>query len=98
MPTNWTGVYLGGTTGAGKGRSHYADPFPTPASGDYADLASALFGGQIGINYQTGSWVLGLEASGYWANIRGTNTCFGASRTRRLPASTAAARSTLLAL
>ncbi|UGX92584.1 outer membrane beta-barrel protein [Bradyrhizobium barranii subsp. barranii] len=78
MPTNWAGVYLGGTIGAGKGRSHYADPFPTPVSGDYADLGGAMFGGQIGINYQTGSWVLGLEASGYWANVQGTNTCFGA--------------------
>ncbi|WP_421612226.1 outer membrane protein, partial [Bradyrhizobium ottawaense] len=59
-------------------RSHYADPFPTPVSGDYADLGGAMLGGQIGINYQTGSWVLGLEASGYWANVQGTNTCFGA--------------------
>jgi opacity protein-like surface antigen len=74
---DWTGLYLGGQVGSGKGRSRYADPFPTPVSGDYADLGGAMVGGQVGLNYQTGSWVLGLEASGNWANIQGTNTCFG---------------------
>ena len=44
---------------------------------DYADIGGALAGGQIGVNYQTGQFVLGAEISGAWANIQGDNTCFG---------------------
>jgi opacity protein-like surface antigen len=76
--TDWTGLYVGGSIGSGLGRSRYADPFPRPASGDDADLGGALLGGKVGYNHQIGAWVGGLEASANWANIQGTNTCFGA--------------------
>jgi opacity protein-like surface antigen len=76
--TDWTGLYVGASIGSGLGRSRYADPFPQPASGDVADLGGALLGGKVGYSYQLGSWVAGLEASANWANIQGTNTCFGA--------------------
>ena len=39
------------------------------------DPSGALAGGQIGYNWQTGSWVYGLEADGDWANIRGSALC-----------------------
>jgi len=29
------------------------------------------------VNYQIGSWVLGLEGSGNWSMVRGTDTCAG---------------------
>jgi len=76
--TNWTGFYVGGNIGSGWGKTRYADPFPTPATGDFVDIGGALAGGQVGYNYQTGQYVLGLEAAANWANIQGTNTCFGA--------------------
>lgn len=44
--TDWSGVYLGGIMGAGKGRSRYADPFPPPVSDDSANLGGALAGGR----------------------------------------------------
>ncbi|MGX7742497.1 outer membrane protein [Rhodopseudomonas parapalustris] len=75
---NWTGVYVGASVGSGWGRTTYADPFPTPTTGDRVDLGGALLGGQIGVNYQVGDLVAGVEASANWANIRGTDTCFGA--------------------
>lgn len=78
VSVNWTGLYVGASVGAGWGRTTYADPFPTPTTGDRVDLGGALLGGQIGANYQFGNLVAGVEASANWANIRGTNTCFGA--------------------
>ena len=75
-PVNWTGLYAGGTLGAGFGRTTYADPFPAPVSGDMADLGGAVLGGQVGANYQVGSFVIGAEAFAAWTQIEGTNTCF----------------------
>jgi len=69
----WTGFYVGGSAGAGWGRSEwqYAS-FP----GDTNHSASgALAGGQIGYNKDFGSVVLGVEADADWAHLRGTKTC-----------------------
>ena len=77
-PVNWSGIYAGVSLGSGVGRAKYNDPFPGALPGtDYADIGGALAGGQIGVNYQTGQFVLGAEISGAWANIQGDNTCFG---------------------
>jgi opacity protein-like surface antigen len=74
---NWTGVYAGISLGAAAGLAKYNDPFPGALPGtDYADIGGALAGGQIGVNYQTGQFVLGAEISGAWADIQGDNTCF----------------------
>lgn len=75
-PVNWTGFYVGGTLGGGKGHSTYASPFAAPVSGDAADLGGAMAGGQIGGDWQFGSLVVGAEASAAWAKITGNNTCF----------------------
>jgi opacity protein-like surface antigen len=75
-PHDWTGVYAGGTLGGGKGHTTYASPFATPVRGDAADLGGAMAGLQIGGDYQFGALVVGAEASGAWADVIGTNTCF----------------------
>ena len=76
-PVNWTGVYAGVSLGSAVGRATYSDPFPGALPGtDFADIGGALAGGQVGVNYQTGKFVIGAEISGAWANIQGTNTCF----------------------
>ena len=36
------------------------------------DATGALAGGQIGYNWQAGSWVFGLEAQGDWADLKGS--------------------------
>ncbi|MEP9352637.1 outer membrane beta-barrel protein [Xanthobacter sp. KR7-65] len=84
-PASWTGFYLGGSLGGGKGHSTYASPFPTPVRGDAADLGGALAGGQIGADYQFGGLVAGAEASLAWANAEGTNTCFSTALTGAVP-------------
>lgn len=75
-PANWSGLYVGGTLGGGKGHSTYVSPFATPVSGDAVDLGGAMAGGQIGADWQIGALVVGAEASAAWANVVGTNTCF----------------------
>jgi outer membrane immunogenic protein len=62
-PYNWTGLYVGGNIGGSWGGHR------TVATVDGAALVDAtahpdgvIGGGQIGYNWQTGSWVFGLEA------------------------------------
>ena len=45
---------------------------PTPVG---VDVSGWLAGGQIGANYQAGSWVVGAEADVSGANLTGSTTC-----------------------
>ncbi|HSZ65362.1 MAG TPA: outer membrane beta-barrel protein [Xanthobacteraceae bacterium] len=89
-PMNWSGVYLGGHLGGAWSDARWSDPFgPTPGThgaenvpgfGDLTQAHGPLGGGQVGMDWQTGpgngSWVLGVQADGDFATIRGDNTCF----------------------
>jgi outer membrane immunogenic protein len=84
---NWTGFYIGANGGYGWGKTTSVDTVIGTSSTH--NPSGALAGGQIGYNWQAGSWVFGLEADGDWANIRGSAPCpnpaFGcASNTRAL--------------
>jgi opacity protein-like surface antigen len=85
VAVNWTGFYIGAHLGAAWGGQSWSDPFPTfftngnpnsPGFGDNIDLFGPVGGGQIGVNWQSGHWVVGLEADVSGADIRGENTCF----------------------
>lgn len=65
---SWTGFYLGIQGGGGFGRSDWA------AYGSDTDVSGGLVGGTAGYNWQSGSWVFGLEADIAWANIKGDFT------------------------
>jgi outer membrane immunogenic protein len=55
---NWTGFYIGGHVGYG-----WAD-FTDPLIGGVTagvKPAGMIYGGQVGFNYQLGSWVFGIE-------------------------------------
>jgi opacity protein-like surface antigen len=88
-PVDWTGVYIGGHLGGGFSDAKWSDPFGSTTvatmSGKFTNLAGfgdtthapgPLAGAQIGVNWQTGPWVIGAEANGDGANLRGENTCF----------------------
>jgi outer membrane immunogenic protein len=70
---DWSGIYVGGNGGGG-----WSDPswnFPvnsfylTNAPRSFStDLSGGLGGGQIGINKQFGSYVVGVEVTGDWSN------------------------------
>jgi outer membrane immunogenic protein len=75
----WTGWYIGGNVGGAEQWSDFADPdSPTPASTHSG--ASFIGGGQIGYNWQSGTFVFGLEgdisgltkpSSLYFASVAG---------------------------
>jgi outer membrane immunogenic protein len=77
---NWGGFYLG--LDAGGASSHncwnvtnsLGTPVPAAPSEGCHDATGALAGGQIGYRWQMTNWVLGVEAQGDWANLKGSNT------------------------
>ena len=71
---SWTGFYLGGHAGLVTGNTTGDPGLGGPLNTDYS-LSGALYGGQVGYNWQTGSTVLGVEGSFSGANIQGTTNC-----------------------
>jgi outer membrane immunogenic protein len=68
---NWSGWYIGINGGYGWGQSSWTDTASALATGDF-DVNGGLVGGTLGVNWQRGAWVFGLEGDGDWSNIRGT--------------------------
>ena len=80
-PHDWTGFYLGANAGYGWGGSTgntvgvLSDPaglFTGYTGFQYPNLTpnGAVGGGQIGYNYQTGNWVLGVVTDFQFANLK----------------------------
>ena len=65
---NWTGFYVGGHVGYGKGMKDLLN-----SSFDY-QVQGFLGGGQVGYNQQVGNVVFGIEADASWGNIKGDQT------------------------
>jgi outer membrane immunogenic protein len=66
---DWSGFYIGINGGWGQSSTRY----------DWAnflvrsdDASGGTVGGQIGYNWQAGSWVFGIEAQGNWADLSRT--------------------------
>lgn len=57
---NWTGFYLGGHVGYGWADFEGSDTL-TGLLTDSASARGLIYGGQLGFNYQMGSWVFGIE-------------------------------------
>ncbi|MDD1516378.1 MULTISPECIES: autotransporter domain-containing protein [Bradyrhizobium] len=74
-PTNWTGVYVGGSLGVEYGKTdiRFAGD---PIDGNNPRVFGGLGGLQVGYNYQMPSnWVLGIEGDIAATNLRGSRTC-----------------------
>src|SRR4029079_5404763 len=60
---NWTGFYFGGHLGGGWARTRYSgsDPLGQETGSDLGsqNAIGLLAGGQIGLNYQMGRWLVG---------------------------------------
>ncbi|MGL3104417.1 outer membrane beta-barrel protein [Bradyrhizobium sp. BR 1432] len=76
---NWSGAYIGGHVGGGYGRTSFSNPYGPSIYGGAVDLPSFVAGGQIGYNWQTNSWVFGIELDASGAVSEGTNTCLAPS-------------------
>jgi outer membrane immunogenic protein len=68
----WSGFYLGINGGGAFGSSNWFDPIDG-GTGNFT-VSGGLVGGTVGFNYQIGSWVLGVEGDGDWANLNGTTS------------------------
>jgi outer membrane immunogenic protein len=74
--TPWTGCYVGANVGGGSDRQTYTNVNPNRLPN--FDLGSernsgALGGGQIGCDYQAGSWVFGAQGMFDATDFRGSN-------------------------
>ncbi len=75
---DWSGFYIGANGGYGSSRKcwDYRGTTTAPVVGGTEgchDATGGVVGGQIGYNWQAGSWVFGLEAQGDWADLVGSN-------------------------
>jgi outer membrane immunogenic protein len=72
-PYNWTGIYVGGNIGEALATNCYV--YQSASNFNFDDGCKTnnggLGGGQIGFNWQTGTWVFGVEGSGDWASLKG---------------------------
>jgi outer membrane immunogenic protein len=88
--SSWTGFYIGAN--GGWGWSSFDTAFVPDPNGAFVtggDLAGprffntrtdgGVFGGQIGYNWQTGNWVLGVEGDFDAASISGTQNSIAGS-------------------
>ncbi|MEP7031273.1 MAG: outer membrane protein [Pseudolabrys sp.] len=66
---NWSGFYIGLNAGYGFGTSNWTSPGFSPDFQPKGFIA----GGTIGYNFQTGSWVWGLEGDFDYSGMKGTN-------------------------
>jgi outer membrane immunogenic protein len=77
---DWTGFYVG--INAGGASSHECFTLTSVAGAAIANAPSegchnatgGLVGGQVGYRWQSANWVLGVEAQGDWANLKGSNS------------------------
>jgi outer membrane immunogenic protein len=73
---NWTGFYVGAHIGYGWADFEGVDP----VVGVLTDSFSAtgfIYGGQIGFNYQMGSWVFGIEGDFSFGDIKHSEDILG---------------------
>jgi outer membrane immunogenic protein len=78
---NWTGVYVGLNGGWGDGISNWTNNLSstigvTGETGGFS-VSGYLAGGTVGVNYQIGSWVYGIEGDFDWTHLTGNSgsTC-----------------------
>ena len=80
-PPSWTGFYIGVNGGASWATAANSIPLAGLGLGTgtlplYSQgLNGFLAGGQIGYNYQSGKFLVGVEGDGDWSNIKGTTPC-----------------------
>ena len=73
---NWSGFYLGINGGYGFGSSEWTDPLNTSGSTSSGSFNTngGLVGGTLGVNFQTGGFVFGVEGDWDWQGLQGTSS------------------------
>jgi outer membrane immunogenic protein len=74
---DWTGVYVGAFGGYGFGNHNVnnANGPNSPAANFTANYSSqgGLAGGEVGYNWQSGNYLVGVEGDLFWSGIRGND-------------------------
>jgi outer membrane immunogenic protein len=73
---SWTGFYVGVNGGYGWGKSEWTASGTGAGTGNF-DVKGGMAGGTIGFNYQTGTWVWGLEGDIDASWMKGSTPCGG---------------------
>jgi outer membrane immunogenic protein len=71
--STWSGFYVGINAGYGFGNSTWDDPAVSPKPKGF------LGGGTLGFNFQTGTWVWGIEGDGDYSAMKGSVGCGAAT-------------------
>src|SRR5450631_3915008 len=69
---SWTGCYLGANAGGLWATKDWTSV--TGAAESSVDLNGGLAGGQVGCNYQVGTWVFGIQGDYDWTNASASST------------------------
>jgi outer membrane immunogenic protein len=73
---DWTGVYVGVFGGGGLGNHNYNNANGPAGFANFTvnyDSTGGLGGGEVGYNVQSGNYLVGVEASGFWSGIKGSD-------------------------
>jgi outer membrane immunogenic protein len=75
---DWSGFYIGLNAGGASSHECYtitsvAGVPVLPNSEGCQNATGGVVGGQVGYRWQFTNWVVGLEAQGDWANLKGSN-------------------------
>jgi opacity protein-like surface antigen len=70
---DWTGLYVGGFTGAAWGKTNWN--FPQAATSADPQIAGVIGGGTLGYNKQFDRWVVGVESDVAFTNATGGQSC-----------------------
>jgi outer membrane immunogenic protein len=70
---DWTGIYVGLEGGGSWGNSRHVDAATGLNDTGTFDVNGGLGGVTVGVNWQTASWVFGLEGDASWVGQRGSS-------------------------
>jgi outer membrane immunogenic protein len=72
---DWSGFYVGVYGGGGFGNHNYNNGTPNGFANNLLtyDSTGGIGGGEAGYNVQSGNIVVGVEATGFWSGIKGSD-------------------------
>ena len=76
---DWSGFYVGVFGGGGFGNHNINNGTPTGFANALFtyDSTGAVAGGEVGYNAQSGRYLVGIEATGFWSGIKGSDASQG---------------------
>ena len=73
---DWSGFYVGVFGGGGMGNHNLNNALGPAGFANYTinyDSSGGVAGGEVGYNVQSGNYVVGVEADGFWSGIKGSD-------------------------